>query len=195
MSERIRDEKGERSEMWTTFVGKYLGAILAAATIGLFVGGTGHLFAFWALGSEFSEFKAAAILEEGASKKREEDIQDSLKILIGQIGTVMAQQEEIKGLVLTPTVEGRGTIGEFGFESSFVDINEYGKASMYLKADQVEVTVRDSAGIQHTSAVKVRGSFRNQSDSGHLVIFSDLAADELGIGGISDITVGPVNSD
>lgn len=185
-------EKRERVEMWTTIFSKYLGGILAAATIGLFLGGTGHLFAFWALESEFNAYKTEHAEADTESKKREEDIQSSLKILIGQVGQVMAQQEEIKGLVLTPTVEGRGSIGDFGFESSFVDINEYGKASMYLKADQVEVTVRDSDGIVHTSAVKVRGSFRNQSDSGHLVIFSDLAADELGVGGISDITVGPV---
>jgi hypothetical protein len=179
--------------MLQTFFAKYLGAVLGAATIALFVGGTTHLFAFWALESEFNAYVVAHNEEEGASQKREEDIQSSMKILIAQVGQILKQQEEIKGLVLTPMVEGRGTIGEFGFETAFVDINEYGKASMYLKAEQVEITVKDSDGIVHTTAVKVRGSFRNQSDSGHLVIFSDRAADELGVGGIADITVGPVN--
>jgi hypothetical protein len=185
-------EKRERAEMWTTIFSKYLGGILAAATIGLFLGGTGHLFAFWSLESEFNEYVKASETEDQNSKQREEDIQSSLKILIGQIGQVMQQQEEFKGLILTPTIEGRGTVGEFGFDTAFVDINEYGKASMYLKAERVSITVKDSDGIVHTSAVNVRGSFRNQSDSGHLVIFSDRAADELGVGGISDITVGPV---
>lgn len=182
----------KESDMWKALIGKYLGVILAAATLGLTTGATTHLFAFWALESEFEKFKTAEELEEGESKKRQEDTLAKLDVLIGQIGKVMEQQEEFKGLILTPAVTGRGTIGDFGFESSFVDINEYGNAKMYLGSDEVMVHVADQDGISHQVTVKVRGSFRNRPDPGHLVMFSAMAADELGVSGVVDrVTVGP----
>jgi len=175
-----------------TLIQKYLGTILAAATIALVSGGVTHLFSFYALAERVTTMETAHLEDTAASKKREEDIQKTLGNVVDVLKQIVAQQEEFKGMILTPTVVGRGTVGDFGSEIPFVDINEYGAASMYLKAKAVTITCSVD-GIEHSAQFVVRGSFRNRQDPQHLIMFSEGAAEELGVAGIVDrVSVGPV---
>lgn len=175
-----------------TLLQKYLGTILAAATIALVSGGVTHLFSFWALGSRVTEVEETIVEHAAFESEKDAKIQVTLDTVLDKLGDIIRQQEEFKGMILTPTVVGRGTVGDFGDNLSFVDINEYGNAKMYLGAESVTITCSVD-GVTHVVEFNVRGSFRNREDPGHLIMFSRLAADELGVSGIVDrVSVGPV---
>ena len=110
-----------------------------------------------------------------------------------QMDQMVDQQEQMKSFMLTPDVVGRATIGTFGREMVYVEINEDGKASMYLSAEKISFTYRDSDDISHTVELSVRGSFVNRDDPGHLIMLSAKAGRDLGMNGITrQIVVGPV---
>jgi len=151
-------------------------------------GGVTHLVSFYAL----AERVVVLETEGGESKKREEDIQSTQQKMMLVLAEIPRQQEEFKGMILTPEVVGRGTVGDFGEGTAFVDLNEYGAAKMYLKAEKVRITCSVN-GIVHSADFTVRGTFRNRQDPQHLVMFSEGAAEELGVAGIVDrVSVGPV---
>lgn len=181
---------------WSTVIGKWLGAIAGAATIGLAVGTVTHLFNFW-------EVQAAVIrieksIEEGekTAGENQETIIKALVALKGQMEQVITKQEYFEDLLVTPEVGGRATVGTFGRDSAYVEINEDGKASIYLSADHISLTYKDKDGISHTVTLAVRGSFVNREDSGHLIMLSVKAARDLGMNGITkQIIVGPGDDD
>jgi len=152
-----------------------------------------HVISVWGTPARVLAIETARTEEGEAAKNERAEILDALKVLVGKVDGVITQQEEFKGLILTPIVTGRATVGDFGSDTAFVDINEDGQAKMYLGAEQISITVSDQQGISHEIAFDVRGSFRNQRDPGHLIMFSVRAADDLGVSGIVDkVTVGPV---
>ena len=110
-------------EFLNTLIQKYLGTILAAATIGLVTGGTAHLVSFYALAERVETMEVAHASDTEASKKREEDIQKTLGNVVDVLKQIQAQQEEFKGMILTPTVVGRGTVGDFAPDIAFVDVS------------------------------------------------------------------------
>jgi len=172
---------------WSTVIGKWLGAIMAVATIALVTGTVTHMFAFWEVQAYVTEH------EEREIKEREElkQILDAVRAMTANQVEMQKQYEEIKGIILTPEVNGRATVGDFGFDDAFVDINEDGRASMYLGAESVMVTCIIN-GLPHTFELTVRGSFINRDDNGHLLIFSAKAGDDLGVMGIVEkVTIGP----
>ena len=175
---------------WSTVIGKWVGVLLAAATIALVTGTWTHLSAFWEVQAAVEEIK------EGEIKHQEtlDDILEALKSVVASQEEMKGQYEEIKVIILTPEITGRATIGNFGFDDAFVDINERGSASMYLGADSILVTCEVN-GTTFSIELPVRGSFRNREDVGHLVILSAKAGSDLGArtGSIIDkFTVGPV---
>jgi len=136
------------SSVW----GKLLGVLLGAAIIGIFTGSVQHVLASWAV-----EARVVLLESEGeASKKRDEKLQKTLDDVASVLKSMQQQQEEFKGLILTPTVTGRATIGNFGVDSAFVDINEYGNAKMYLGSREVEITCAVN-GVVHVVVFEVRG--------------------------------------
>ena len=174
---------------WNTVIGKWIGGVLSVATIGLCVGIVTHLFEFW-------EVQAAVrtLVEEGeTSKKNQKTMIDLMGDLKEQMEQVMEKQDKMEGLILTPDVVGRATIGTFGSDTAYVEINEYGKAAMYLSVAEISFTYRDRDGIPHTVTLPVRGSFLNRADIGHLVMLSAKAGRDLSVNGIErQITVGEV---
>lgn len=179
--------------MWTTVWGKTIGTILGFLGIALITSAVSHMFAFW-------EVQAAATASTEAivkMKEGEEKRQETLDAILTAVGGLKEQYEELKGIILTPVVVGRATVGDFGFDDSFLDINERGNANMYLSAHSVMVTYSMN-GTELKLELTVRGSFRNQQDGGHLAILSAKAGSDMGVsvGTIMDkFTVGPVNED
>lgn len=176
--------------MWKTMWGKLIGMLIGALVIALVGGAITHLTTFWEVKAA-GELATKAIVEirEGETKH-----QESLDAILDVLKGMQVQYEEIKVIILTPEVVGRATVGDFGFDDAFVDINERGNASMYLKADSIMVTYSMN-GTELRIQLPVRGSFRSGQDSGHLVILSAKAGSDLGIaiGTIIDrFTVGPV---
>lgn len=175
--------------MLKTLWAKAIGTVLAFFIIGGITGTWYHLTSFW-------EVQASVLVlkEKGEqSQKNQEQIINLIKELTTQVDQVMVQQEQMKELILTPDVTGRITVGSFGRDAAYVEINEHGKASMYLTANNISLTYRDKDGISHTVTLPVRGSFLNQSDNGHLVMLSAKTGRDLGIDGIkTQVTVGAV---
>jgi len=181
---------------WSTVIGKWLGAVAGVATVGLVVGTVTHLFDFWEV--QAAVIKMESKMEEGeqTAKDNQEAIIKALNDLKGQVEQVITKQEYFEDLIVTPEVGGRATIGTFGRDSSYVEINEDGKAAIYLSADHISLTYKDSDGISHTVVLDVRGSFVNREDSGHLVMLSAKAGRDLGMNGITrQIIVGPGDAD
>ena len=173
---------------WNTVIGKWIGGVLSVATIGLCVGIVTHLFEFWEVQAAVMTLTA----EGETSKDNQKTIIDLMEGITEQMGQMMEKQDKMESLILTPDVVGRATVGDFGFDDAFVDINEDGKASMYLSAKQVMVSC-EIDGLLHTFKLNVRGSFINRDDSGHLIIFSAKAGKDIGIDGvIKNVIVGPV---
>jgi len=170
--------------MWVKIIGTVIGFFIIAGITGTWY----HLESFWEVQASVVEIK------EGEEKQQKtlDEILKALENISTSQAEMSGQVEELKAAVLTPEVSGRGTVGNFGFEDAFIDVNEYGKASMYLDVKSVIVTcVVD--GIDFVVELPVRGSFRNREDNGHLIMFSSKAGDDLGISGIVDkITIGPV---
>ncbi len=177
---------------WSTVIGKWLGAVAGIATVALVTGLVTHMFNFW----EVQASVAALEVEGESSKANQETIIGAIKSLADQIKEVISKQEYFEGLLVTPEVGGRATVGTFGGDESFVEINEDGKASIYLSADYISLTYKDEGGISHTVSLAVRGSFVNREDSGHLIILSAKAGRDLGMDGITrQIIVGPGSND
>ena len=176
------------SNFWSTVGGKIVGTVLATFIISATIGIWAHLAAFWVLETTVAEI----VKEEQSTHETLEDIKE----LLGDISTAQASMkgdyEELKEIILTPELVGRATVGRFGDDVAFVQINEGGYASMYLKAETVMVTCKID-GLRHTLELPVRGSFVNRDDPGHLLIFSKQAANDIGVTGlIRDVIVGPV---
>ena len=176
------------SKLWDTMWGKLIGTVLGFFTIAAITGTWFHMTDFW-------EVKAAVITIEEGAEKQQETLSEILKTLV-VISTaqmeINGQIEDLKVVILTPEISGRATVGSFGSEDSFVDVNEHGKASMYIGADNITLTYSMN-GITRVVVLIVRGSFRNRDDDGHLIMLSARAGDDLGVSGIVDgITVGPV---
>lgn len=176
--------------MWNIVLGKWIGMLLGVTTIALVTGTWMHLNSFWDVQASVLEIKEGEV-------KQQETLNEILKAL-GAISTsqeaMREQVEELKEVILTPEITGRATVGNFGFDTAFVDINERGNAAMYLGTDSIMVTCAVN-GTTFSIELPVRGSFRNREDVGHLVILSARAGSDLGVrtGAIIDrFTVGPV---
>ncbi len=177
---------------WNTVIGKWLGAIAGAATIALVVGTVTHLFNFWEVQAAVKTIVEARIEEKQTAADNQQTIIKALTALKGQMEQVISKQVYFEGLLVTPEVGGRATIGTFGRDMSYVEINEDGKANMYLSAENISLTYKDADGISHTVTLDVRGSFVNREDSGHLIMLSAKAGRDLGMNGITkQIIVGP----
>jgi len=174
--------------MWKTMWGKAIGTVLGFFMIASITGFWYHLSNFW-------EVQAAVIALESegqSSKENQEEIIGLMKGLAKQMGDVITKQEYFEKLLVTPEIGGRATIGTFGRDASYVEINEDGKANMYLTVDRISLTYKDGDGISHTVELLVRGSFVNRDDNGHLLMLSAKAGRDLGMNGITrQIIVGP----
>ncbi len=181
---------------WNTVIGKWIGGVLAVATVGLVVGTVTHMFEFWEVQASVIKIEASIEKGEETAAKNQETIIKALTALKGQMEQVITKQEYFEDLLVTPEVGGRATIGTFGRDSSYVEINEDGKAAIYLSADHISLTYKDQDGISHTVVLDVRGSFVNREDSGHLIMLSAKAGRDLGMNGITkQIIVGPGDAD
>lgn len=181
---------------WNTVIGKWIGGVLAVATVALVAGTVNHIFDFWEVQAAVTEIAEARVEEQATAKDNQVEIITALNDLKEQIKQVISKQEYFEELIVTPEVGGRATIGTFGRDTSYVEINEDGKAAIYLSAEHISLTYRDSSGISHTVNLEVRGSFVNREDSGHLIMLSAKAGRDLGMNGITrQIIVGPGDDD
>ena len=150
----------------------------------------------WEVQAAVKEIVEARVEEQKTATENQVTIITALNDLKEQIKMVISKQEYFEELIVTPEIGGRATVGTFGPDSSYVEINEDGKASIYLTADHISLTYKDQDGISHTVILDVRGSFINREDSGHLIMLSAKAGRDLGVNGIKkQIIVGPGDDD
>lgn len=168
-----------------TVIGKWIGGVLAVATVALVVGTVNHILDFWSVEAAVIEIVDTQTEQRELVENNQDIIMKALIALKGQMEHVISKQESFEDLLVTPDVGGRATIGTFGVDMSYVEINEDGKASMYLTAEHISLTYRDADGISHTVELLVRGSFVNREDSGHLIMLSAKAGRDLGMNGIT----------
>lgn len=181
---------------WSTVIGKWLGAVAGVATVALVVGSVNHMFDFWEVQAAVTGIVKAREEEQKTAEENQEAIIKALDGLGKQMKQVIDKQQYFEDLIVTPEVGGRATVGTFGRDTSYVEINEDGKANMYLTADHISLTYKDRDGISHTVVLDVRGSFVNRDDSGHLIMLSAKAGRDLGMNGITrQIIVGPGDDD
>lgn len=177
---------------WDTVIGKWIGVVLGVTSIALVTGTVTHMFDFWAVQASVIRIEKAREEEQQTVKQNQQAIIKALDGLGKQMEQVITKQEYFEDLLVTPEIGGRATIGTFGGDAAYVEINEDGKASIYLGADHITLTYKDEDGISHTVNLEVRGSFVNREDSGHLIMLSAKAGRDLGMNGITkQIIVGP----
>lgn len=161
-----------------TLVQKVLGAIAVFLALGSITGTWQHLSTSWQVFEDVDVAEASLMSHETRFTEIEqtaEDIMKGQKQIMDQIGNLAVA-------VLTPTVTGRATICDCGYDEAFISINSRGDAQSYLRQEKARITcTRD--GIEHSVVLDIRGRFTN-NDSGHLIMFSAKAARDLGLQGI-----------
>jgi multidrug efflux pump subunit AcrB len=123
-----------------------------------------------------------ATAERGANLKKMNDNGEKMDKILEYM-----EQERIRLL----TVQGRGRAGTFGGDDAFIRINRQSGRVRYQDGERVRVTLLN--GDSTTSVVlPINGTFaHNNADL--LMVFSRKACDDLGVNGIVDVKMEPLD--